>query len=144
MYDSVLLATDGSGDRRAIRHALDLAEQHAATVHVLYVIDIVQSGPGIIGRTRATSTRSTLRDEGQEALRAIRTAARRRGISVVTEIREGIPTREIRAYGDEAGVDLLILSPHGRTGFDRLLQGSVTEQVLRRTDQPVLAIQKGT
>ena len=53
-----------------------------------------------------------------------------------------MPAREICAFGDEQEIDLLILSPHGRTGFDRFLRGSVTEKTLRQTERPVLAVQK--
>ncbi|QKY22083.1 universal stress protein (plasmid) [Halolamina sp. CBA1230] len=139
MFDSLLLATDGSGNRRAIQHVLDLATQHNATVHALYVIDIVRSGPGIMGRS---NTESSLHDEGRDALESISLAAQDRDISIVTEIREGRPAREICTYANEADVDLLILSPHGRSGFARLLRGSVTEQTLRQAEQPVLTIRK--
>jgi nucleotide-binding universal stress UspA family protein len=36
--------------------------------------------------------------------------------------------------------DLLVMGTHGRTGFDRLLLGSVTEKVLRRAPCPVLTV----
>jgi len=142
MFDSLLLATDGSGDRRTMQKTFDLAAHHTATVHVLYVIDIVQSGPGIIGRSRTTSTRPSLHEEGREALESISLAAQNRDLSIVTEMREGMPAQEICTYANEAEIDLLILSPHGRSGFPRLLRGSVTEQTLRRADQPVLTIRK--
>jgi nucleotide-binding universal stress UspA family protein len=36
--------------------------------------------------------------------------------------------------------DLLVLGTHGRSGFERLLLGSVTEKVLRRATCPVLTV----
>ncbi|HXI36431.1 MAG TPA: universal stress protein, partial [Burkholderiales bacterium] len=45
------------------------------------------------------------------------------------------------AIVDEAaqlGCDLIALSSHGRSGFRRLVLGSVTEAVLRRARMPVL------
>ena len=36
--------------------------------------------------------------------------------------------------------DLLVMATHGRSGFDRLLLGSVTETVLRRATCPVLTV----
>ena len=143
MFDSLLIAIDGSGNPRAVQQTLDLAEQYTATVHALYVIDIVQSGPGITGRSNISSTQSILRDEGLEVLKTITASARDREIPIVTEIREGMPAREICAYANETEIDLLILSPHGRTGFSRFLHGSVTEETMNRTKRPVLTIQKG-
>jgi nucleotide-binding universal stress UspA family protein len=34
-------------------------------------------------------------------------------------------------FAKTADVDLIVMSTHGRTGFDRLVHGSVTEKVLR-------------
>jgi len=40
MYDTVLVATDGSGSaNRAVTHALEQAEQHRATLHAIHVVD---------------------------------------------------------------------------------------------------------
>ena len=50
--------------------------------------------------------------------------------------------RGICANADVAEIDLLVLSPHGRSGFTRLLRGNVTDQTLRQAEQPVLTIQK--
>ena len=36
--------------------------------------------------------------------------------------------------------DLLVMGTHGRSGFDRLMLGSVTEQVLRHAPCPVLTV----
>ena len=95
-----------------VQQTLDLAEQYTATVHALYVIDIVQSGPGIIGRSNISSTQSVLRSEGREVLKTITAAADGREIPISTEIREGMPAREICGYANEVEIDLLILSPH--------------------------------
>jgi nucleotide-binding universal stress UspA family protein len=39
--------------------------------------------------------------------------------------------------------DLLIMGTHGRSGFERLVLGSVTEKVLRRAACPVLTVPRG-
>jgi len=41
-------------------------------------------------------------------------------------------------YAEENGFDLIALSTHGRTGFRRMVMGSVVEKVLRQTNLPVL------
>jgi nucleotide-binding universal stress UspA family protein len=53
---------------------------------------------------------------------------------------EGIPAREIVAYAESLPADLLVMSTHGRGGFERLFLGSVTEKVLRSTRVPVLTV----
>ncbi len=43
---------------------------------------------------------------------------------------EGV-ARQILDFADESGVDLIVMSSHGRTGVDRWVHGSVAEKVLR-------------
>jgi nucleotide-binding universal stress UspA family protein len=40
--------------------------------------------------------------------------------------------------------DLIVMSTHGRTGFTRLLLGSVAEKVLRLSHTPVLVVEEGS
>ena len=51
----------------------------------------------------------------------------------------GRPARAILEAADRERVDLIAMTTHGRTGVRRLMLGSVTEDVLRRADVPVLA-----
>ncbi len=48
--------------------------------------------------------------------------------------------REILAVAEASGVDLIVMGTHGRSGFEHLLLGSVTEKVLRKATCPVMAI----
>jgi nucleotide-binding universal stress UspA family protein len=55
-------------------------------------------------------------------------------------VRGGKPAPTITAVAREHGVDLIALTTHGRTGFDRLVLGSVAEAVIRSAPVPVLAL----
>lgn len=48
--------------------------------------------------------------------------------------------REICAFAAEKGCDLIITSTHGRTGFRRMMLGSVAEAILRHATVPVLCV----
>ena len=52
----------------------------------------------------------------------------------------GDETSEINRFAEENHADLIVMGTHGRTGFGRLLVGSVAESVLRRAPCPVLTI----
>ena len=47
---------------------------------------------------------------------------------------------EILKRAEELPADLIVMGTHGRSGFQRLLLGSVTEKVLRTARQPVLTV----
>lgn len=60
-----------------------------------------------------------------------------RGVRVATMARRGDPVAEIVAATREAKADLIAMTTHGRSGFGRLLFGSVAEAVLRQAEVPV-------
>jgi len=53
-------------------------------------------------------------------------------------VKSGTPAYEILEAADAA--DLLVMGTHGRSGFERLFLGSITEKVLRSTHRPVLTV----
>ena len=52
----------------------------------------------------------------------------------------GNPAQDIADQG--SGMDLIVMSSHGRTGFSRMLIGSVAEKVLRLSKTPVLIVEE--
>ncbi|MDS0281962.1 universal stress protein [Haloarcula onubensis] len=144
MFDTVVIATDGSGSaQRAVEAALDLAGKFDATVHALYVVDSgeVESTPedvrDVLERALATT--------GGRALTFVREAATTGGeteADVVTAVREGDPAPEIRAYADEVDADLIATGTRGRHGDHGFLLGSVAEAVVRSAPMPVLSVRQ--
>jgi nucleotide-binding universal stress UspA family protein len=53
---------------------------------------------------------------------------------------EGDPATEIVRYATDAGMGLIVMGTHGRTGVERLLMGSVAEKVLRDAPCSVLVV----
>src|SRR5205807_3538103 len=52
--------------------------------------------------------------------------------------KEGDPAAEIAHTAQETCADLIVMGTHGRTGLERMLMGSVAEQVVRRAPCSVL------
>ena len=55
-------------------------------------------------------------------------------------LEEGEPSREILRVAAEIDCGLIVMGSHGRTDLERLILGSVAEQVLRRARCPVLTL----
>lgn len=55
-------------------------------------------------------------------------------------VRVGRPWHEVVGAVAELGVDLLVLTTHGRTGLRHMLMGSVAEKIVRHTSCPVLVV----
>jgi nucleotide-binding universal stress UspA family protein len=69
-------------------------------------------------------------------------ALRENGVNAGLEIRPGRPADEIVRLGNRT--DLVVMATHGRGGLKRILMGSVTEEVVRRLDVPILVTRPGT
>jgi nucleotide-binding universal stress UspA family protein len=61
------------------------------------------------------------------------------GANVTVEVVTGVEAvYTIMDYAEKNDVDLIAMSTHGRTGFRRLVLGSIAEALLRRSTVPVL------
>jgi len=61
-------------------------------------------------------------------------------IAVELVIRTGHAAEEILQVADDAHCELIVISTHARTGLDRMMLGSVAEDVLRGAHCPVLCL----
>jgi nucleotide-binding universal stress UspA family protein len=136
MYRNVLVPTDGSeAADRALARGIDLARAFDGSVHVLYVVEPLQTAEYDAG-----AIYDALRTEGERATEAAAERVREAGLPVETAVEVGVPHTTILEYADAHGADLVVMGTHGRTGLDRYLLGSVTEKVVRLSDVPVLTV----
>ena len=139
MYSRILVATDGSENaQRATRQALDLARQHGAELHAVYVVETRTAYDNAIVDPETVA--SNLRKEGRETLDAIAERATSAGVETTTEILEGVPHEAIENYAAEHDVDLILLGTQGRSAFKRALLGSTTDNIVRSRVAPVLVV----
>lgn len=124
--------------RRAFDYALALAQVHEAELRAIQVVDL----------TAWTGARAETMFEVTEAMRTALeeelgwwTARALNGrTGVVTDLREGPVVASIVEAAVDASADLIVMGSHGKSGFERLALGSVTEKVLRKAPCPVLVV----
>ncbi len=129
----ILYPTDFSSySNQAYFHAIALAENHGASLTVLFVKTPDATAPG--GSGDESHSRAYWRNQ----LEQIRPT--NPDIPVRHVLLEGDPAEEIVRYGRDTGMDLIVMGTHGRTGLERLLLGSVAEKVLRDAACSVLVV----
>ncbi|WP_339106394.1 universal stress protein [Haloterrigena salinisoli] len=136
MYQNILLATDGSESaRQATDHAIELADQLGAKLHLL---SVSEDGP------QATDKQDEMRtDHEAEASQAVEEAERSassRGVDTSTVVRHGVPQEQIVDVAETNAIDLIVMGTHGREGLDHLVTGSVAEEVVRNATVPVVTV----
>ncbi|WP_254524134.1 universal stress protein [Natrinema caseinilyticum] len=132
MYDTILVATDGSDPAtRATDQALDLASTFDADLHALYVVDTRRYGSSMMADADAVAEQ--LKEQGQGILADI---ASRADTDVTTQVRSGQPSRQIGEYANEIDADLVVIGNRGLTSGGEI--GSTAERVVRYVDRPVI------
>lgn len=125
--------------RCAATYAAALGRVFDAKLHVLEVVDglgralpSAHWGAGALG--------GQARREAREHLETFLVPVRSTGVRVDAAVTEGEIIPEILAAAETSQADLIVMGTHGRHEIDRLILGSVTEQVLRQSSCPVLAV----
>jgi nucleotide-binding universal stress UspA family protein len=130
--------------RRALDHAVVLAHWYHAKVTLLHVKELVPlaayaPGSGVVPSAMLTpEERQSIIDEMKGLARSEAGAS----VAVDCEIAEGRTADAIVAQAADLRSDLIVMGTHGRSGFERLVLGSVAEKVLRKATCPVLTVPK--
>jgi len=142
-FQRILCPIDFSDySRHALDHAATLARWYDSTITVLYVHPIVPIAASAPGAPAFPPLVATDRDRDQllESMQGFARGASDGGVPMTCEIIEGTAAAVILARAEELPADLIVLGTHGRSGFERLVLGSVTEKVLRKSSCPVLSV----
>lgn len=140
-FQKILLPTDLSPEgERALRPVVELARLLRSSVVLLHVVENVGSPP--LGKT--VPRPKLLAGTAEEIELAKKHLNERRSrFAAETEVKVDVlvaPSvpHAIADYAAQNGCDAIALSSHGRTGFRRLVMGSVVEEVARIARVPVI------
>ena len=134
----ILVPTDFSEpSRAALQQAALVANACSAKLTVLYADPFVPPLDPLDDVTTRTarSKEEAARHLGEEVKELVPP-----NVQVETMVVVNTPVSAILDVAKEKDVDWIVMGTHGRTGVKRLVLGSVTEEVLRGTDRPVLTV----
>lgn len=137
-FKNILVPTDGSEYTKvAIDRAVELAKAVGGSITAIYVIDHTVFG-NIPMDSSVTSVYDMMNKEGHEATAYVRDLCAKNGIEAKELIVEGAPVKSIVA--ESPNFDIIVMGTLGRTGFAKLMMGSVAERVVRYSNCPVMVI----
>jgi nucleotide-binding universal stress UspA family protein len=148
LYQHILVPIDGSPtSQRALEEALGLARQvgQGAQLELLHVVEMILFPDSEIYFNNA-ELQKIMRSSGEKILAQAEKMVRRAGIAVQKRLLEADGERIATVIVEEARrwpADLIVIGTHGRSGFSRILFGSVAEGVVHTADVPVLLV-RGT
>jgi universal stress protein A len=132
----ILVPVDFSDcSKKALEYAIPLARQFDADLTLLHVLQpytpILEMAPVDVETV----------DDAKKQLAGLQRIIPE-AVPSTTVVRGGDPHLEIIKLAKEFGIDLIILSTHGRTGVERVLLGSSAEKVVRYAGCPVLVVRE--
>lgn len=133
-FKNILVATDFSpASEMILPYARSFARQYDSTLFFTHAIPtaVLTAEPNAIEGLEMAAQR--YRDE-------LEARGLFKGIRHEWIIEEGEPWSILEKVARDEEIDLIIVGTHGRTGFNRLVMGSVAEDVFRHAYCPVLTI----
>ncbi|WP_375056017.1 universal stress protein [Zobellella sp. DQSA1] len=139
----IVYATDFSeGSAHAAELASQLTRLHGARLHLLHVITELHDRQwrGIPGGLME----ELAREIKTQAITDMHGFAQRffgnfEG-ELTTDVVIGPAAEEILAQAEALGANLIVMGTHGRSGVEKLLVGSTTERLIRKSMIPVLTV----
>jgi nucleotide-binding universal stress UspA family protein len=136
---NIVAATDFSAHSVSVlTHAAAIARRYRSKVYVAHVIptDVYKSVPAEVMEEALKQTRAYVQDAMANQLRLKFLQA----VHNEPVIKEGQVAPELLKLVAEHNIDLLVIGTRGHHGLDRLLQGSVAEELFRQAPCPVLIV----
>jgi nucleotide-binding universal stress UspA family protein len=137
----IMVPLDGSTlAETAMWTALDLAERSGATI-VLLRVAVAYPKPG----TDLVAAQLAAVREADQYLAAATRRLRASGFErIESHVWNGSPAAAVVEAAKAQRADMIVMTTHGRSGFGRLILGSVAESVLRGTRVPVLIVREAS
>jgi len=147
MYKRILVAVDGSKTSNlALKEAIRLTKDQRAALRLVHVVDVM---PAYIAMGEIPYSidayQKSMQVAGRKVMAACAAKAKAGHVKFSTKVAviSDLGTRIWEVINKDANrwrADLIIISTHGRRGFNRLFLGSVAEGVVRLAVKPVLVI----
>ncbi len=138
---NVLFATDFSASSNAaLPYAAAICRRFGATLHAAHVL----SDAGLLMMTGGVDyvSMSTIFEDAYSGarVRLEEISTHLEGIEHSNYVRHGPVWKNLAGIVDQNQIDLIVVGTHGRSGFGKLLLGSVAEDILRHAACPVLTV----
>lgn len=132
-FSRILFPTDFSEtSNKALQRAIALTKDFDAELFLLHVVDdtLISTHVDEERQIVLKELRRHALDEMQKQLPAELV----QHFETVAAVKRGEPGKQICAFAETHGCDLIVMGSHGRTGVGRLLLGSVADKVVRRAN----------
>ena len=136
MYQSILLAADGSkNSERAAKELLNFIDEKTR-VTILTVVDVETSKNDVLHGTQGTS----LNQERTKKLDNIKEIFTTHKVNYEISIIHGIPSDKVIEVANSGDYQAIVLGTRGLNSLQEMVLGSVSHKVAKRAQIPVIIV----
>jgi nucleotide-binding universal stress UspA family protein len=142
LFQNILVPVDLSNQStRAFKVALDVAKKRNSKITILTCLEIDASHHLYYVSGASSQQIKKQSKVVKKHFKKLESLAEKNNISVKSKIlTRGSAVNNIVSFAKSQKHDLIVIGSHGRTGFDKLLLGSVANGVSQKTKCPVLIV----
>jgi nucleotide-binding universal stress UspA family protein len=139
----ILFASDFSrASRKAFATAVKTAKSSHAALTIVHVVVpyMPMAADQYVGPETWQEINEQSRRWARRHLDALAAKARTAGVRAKVVLAEGPPAKEVTRFAKKLHADLLVIGTHGRTGFAKLLLGSIASHIVATSTCPVMTV----
>ncbi len=142
LFKNILVQYDDSGhSKHAFKVALDMAKKYNSKITMFSVLSTSYTGHSYFdSRIEAQIIRDAEKGIKKDFVK-FDSIAKKAKVSFHSQIVKGVSAvKTLVSFAKSEKIDLIIMGAHGRTGWDKLILGSVSDGVIHRVRCPVLIV----
>ena len=142
LFQNILVPVDlSTQSTRALKVALDVAKKYNSKITILTCLELDASHHLYYEARPSPQQIKKQRKVVKKHFEKLESFAEKYNISIKSKIlTSGSAVNNIVSFAKSQKHDLVVIGSHGRTGFDKLLLGSVANGVSQKTKCPVLIV----
>jgi nucleotide-binding universal stress UspA family protein len=142
LFQNILVPVDlSTQSTRSFKVALDVAKKHNSKITILTCLEL-DASHHLYYEARPSSEQIKKQSKiVKKHFKMLESLAEKNNISIKSKIlASGSAVNNIVTFAKSQKHDLVVIGSHGRTGFDKLLLGSVANGVSQKAKCPVLIV----
>lgn len=141
MPNAALVPVDGSNfSEHALPYALGIARRTGATLHLALVHVPTDVGPGYPLAEAIEARDAELRDHDTAYMDELVDRLRPSGVKIRPALLRGHVAAALTRYVEDEEIGLVVMTTHGRGGFQRAWLGSTADSMVRHCRIPILLL----
>ena len=141
-FKNILVAFDSSSfSNRAFKNALDIAEPNSSKITIVTVVTGIYQPSIGFSMEYSKEMLETYTKIVKQTFRKLEKLAKEKKIKLSLKIlHDPSVSKAILNYVNASKFDLLVVGSHGRTGINRIILGSVANDIVHKSNCPVMVV----